>query len=56
MIILSMSSETPHCKSNEIQDIVTLLETAMMSTEREMRLQEEKGFVKSIEMRSGNNR
>jgi hypothetical protein len=30
-----VSSETPHCKGNESQDIVSLLETVLMSTERE---------------------
>jgi hypothetical protein len=44
---LSVSSETPHYKGNESQDIVTLLETVLMSTERETRLQEAKGFMKS---------
>jgi hypothetical protein len=34
-MVLSVSSETPHCKGNESQDIVTLLETVLMSTERE---------------------
>jgi hypothetical protein len=42
-----VSSETPHCKGNESQDIVSLLEIVLMSTERETRLQEEKGFMKS---------
>jgi hypothetical protein len=54
-MILSVSSETPHCKGNESQDIVALLETVLMSTERET-LQEEKGFMKSTEMRSGTDR
>jgi hypothetical protein len=48
-MILSVSSETPHCKGNESQDIVSLLETVLMSTGRETRLQEAKGFVKSTE-------
>jgi hypothetical protein len=55
-MILSVSSETSHCKGNESQDIVSLLETALMSTERDTRLQEEKGFVKSTEMIEGNDR
>jgi hypothetical protein len=54
-MILSVSFETPHCKGNESQDIVILLETVLMSTERETRLQEEKGFMKSTEMISGTN-
>jgi hypothetical protein len=32
MMILSVTSETPHCNGNEGQDIVTLLETKLMST------------------------
>jgi hypothetical protein len=48
MVVFPVSSETPHCKGNESQDIVTLLETMLMSTERETRLQEAKGFLKSI--------
>jgi hypothetical protein len=55
-MILSVSSETPHCKGNESQDIVSLLETLLMSTRRETRLQEEKGFMKSTEMISGTDR
>jgi hypothetical protein len=35
-MVLPVSSETPHCKGNESQDIVTLLETVLMSTKREM--------------------
>jgi hypothetical protein len=42
-----VSSETPHCKGNESQDTVVLLETVLMLTEREMRLQEAKSFLKS---------
>jgi hypothetical protein len=42
-----VSYETPHCKGNYIQDIVALLETVLMSTERETRLQESKDFMKS---------
>jgi hypothetical protein len=45
-MVLSVPSETPHCKGNESQDIVALLETMLMSTKRETRIQEEKGFVK----------
>jgi hypothetical protein len=56
MMVLSVSSETPHCKGNESQDIVALLETVLMSTERETRLQEAKGFMKSTEIRSGTDR
>jgi hypothetical protein len=56
MMVLSVPSETPHCKGNESQDIVSLLETVLMSTERETRLQEEKGFMKSMEIRSGTDR
>jgi hypothetical protein len=44
---LPVPSETSHCKSNESQYTVALLETVLMSTKRETRLQEEKGFVKS---------
>jgi hypothetical protein len=39
-------SDTFHWKGNESQDIVTLLETVLMSTKRETRLQEAKGFMK----------
>jgi hypothetical protein len=46
-MVLSVLSKTPHCKGNESQDIVSLLETMLMSTKRETRLQEEKGLVKS---------
>jgi hypothetical protein len=35
MMILSVSSETPHCEGNESQDIVSLLEIVLMLTERE---------------------
>jgi hypothetical protein len=35
-MVLPVPSETPHCKGNESQDIVTLLETMLMSTKREM--------------------
>jgi hypothetical protein len=51
-----MPSENPHCKGNESQDTATLLETVLTSKERETRLQEEKGFMKSTEMRSGTDR
>jgi hypothetical protein len=47
MMVLSMSSETPHYKGNESQDIVSLLETVLRSTERGIRLQEANGFMKS---------
>jgi hypothetical protein len=47
MMFLSVSFETPHCKGNESQYIVSLLETMLMSTERETPLQEENGFMKS---------
>jgi hypothetical protein len=43
-----MPSETPHCKGNESQDTIALLETVLMSTERETRLQEAKVFLNSI--------
>jgi hypothetical protein len=51
-MILSVPSETPHCKGNESQDTAALLETVLVSTEREMRLEEAKGFMKSTKMRS----
>jgi hypothetical protein len=35
MVVFPVSSETPHCKGNESQDTVSLLETVLMSTERE---------------------
>jgi hypothetical protein len=44
-MILSVSSETPHCGGNESQDTIVLLGTVLMSTEREMRLHEAKGFM-----------
>jgi hypothetical protein len=47
-MVLPLSSKTPHCKGNESQDNVALLETVLMSTKRETRRQEEKSFVKSI--------
>jgi hypothetical protein len=53
MMIFFVSSKTPHCKGNESQDIVALLEIVLMSTERETRLQEAKGFMKSKELRWG---
>jgi hypothetical protein len=34
-MVLSVSFETPHCKGNEIQDTIALMETMLMSTERE---------------------
>jgi hypothetical protein len=48
-MILYVLFETPHCKGNESQDITSLLEIVLMSTGREMQLQEEKCFIKSIE-------
>jgi hypothetical protein len=56
MMILYVSFKTPHCKGNESQDISALMETVLISTKRETQLQETKGFVKSIEMRSGTDR
>jgi hypothetical protein len=55
-MIISVSSKTPHCKGNESQYIVALLENVLMSIERETRLQEEKGFMKSTDMKSGTDR
>jgi hypothetical protein len=52
-MVLSVSSETPHCKGNESQDTVALLETVLMSTERETRLREVEGFMKSTWTKSG---
>jgi hypothetical protein len=46
-MVLSVSSENPYCEGNESQDIVSHLETVLMSTKRETRLQEAKGFMKS---------
>jgi hypothetical protein len=46
-MVLYVSSESPYCKGNESQDIVALLETVLMLTDREMRIQEAKGFMKS---------
>jgi hypothetical protein len=46
-------SESPHCKGNESQDMVALLEIVLMSTEREMRLREVEGFTKSTWIKSG---
>jgi hypothetical protein len=43
---LPVSSETSHWKGNKSQDIVALLETVLMLTKRETRIQA-KGFVKS---------
>jgi hypothetical protein len=56
MMILSVPSKAPHCEGNESQYFSTLLETVLMSIERETRLQEEKGFVKYMQMRSGTDR
>jgi hypothetical protein len=47
MVVISVSSKTPHGKGNEGQDNVALLETVLMLTERETGLQEAKGFMKS---------
>jgi hypothetical protein len=47
MMVLSVPSKTPHCKGNESQDTVALLETTLMSIEREMRLREAEGFMKA---------
>jgi hypothetical protein len=46
-MVLHVLFETHHCKGNENQDTVALLETVLISTERETRLQEENGFMKS---------
>jgi hypothetical protein len=46
-VVLPVSSKTSHWKGNESQDIVTLLETVLMSTKRGTRLQEAKGSMKS---------
>jgi hypothetical protein len=56
MMILSVSSETPHCEGNESQDIIALLENVLMSTERDTQIQESKGSVKSTKMISGTDR
>ena len=53
MVFFSMSSETPHCKGNASQDTVALLETMLMSTERETRLREVEGFTESTWKKSG---
>jgi hypothetical protein len=34
-MVLLVSSETPHCKGNESQDTIALLENVLMSTKRE---------------------
>jgi hypothetical protein len=47
-MVLSVPSKTPHGKGNESQDNVALMETMLMSTKREMQLQESKGFMKSM--------
>jgi hypothetical protein len=44
-MVLPVLSETFHCKGNESQDIVSLLETVLMSTKNGDTTQ--KGFVKS---------
>jgi hypothetical protein len=46
-MVLVVPYVTPHCEGNEIQDTVARLETMLMSTEREMGLQEAEGFMKS---------
>jgi hypothetical protein len=46
-------SETPHCKGNESLDMVSLLETVLMSIERETRLCEVEGFIESTWIKSG---
>jgi hypothetical protein len=51
-MVLSIPSEAPHCKGNESQDNVALLENVFILTERETQLQEAKGFMKSTEIRS----
>jgi hypothetical protein len=43
-MVLSFSSETPHCKGNESQYTIAFLETVLISTKREMELQEAKGL------------
>jgi hypothetical protein len=53
MMILSVPFENLHCKGNESEDTVSLLETVLVLTERDTRLQEAKGFVKSTEVISG---
>jgi hypothetical protein len=55
-MILSVSCKTPHCKGNESQDTASLMETVLMLIERETRIQEAKGFMKSTEMISGTDR
>jgi hypothetical protein len=54
-MVLSMLSETPNCKGNESQDTIALLEIVLMSTERETRLREVEGFMKSTWTKSGTN-
>jgi hypothetical protein len=46
-MVLPVLFETPYCKGNDIQDTITLMEIVLMSTKRDVRLQEAKGFVKS---------
>jgi len=41
-----MPSKTPHCKGNESQDTVSLMETVLMSTKRGTRFPKANGFVK----------
>jgi hypothetical protein len=52
-MVLSVPSKTPHFKGNESQDTIALLGIVLMSTERETRLHEAKGFMKSTGVRSG---
>jgi hypothetical protein len=49
-MILFVSYATLHCKGNESQYNVALLETVLMLTRRETRLQEVNGFMKSTKM------
>jgi hypothetical protein len=56
MMILFVPSETPLFKGNESQDTISLLETVLMSIDRETQLQETKGFMKSMEIISWTDR
>jgi hypothetical protein len=53
MVVFPVLSETPHYKGNESQDTITLLETMLMSIERETRLPEEGGFTESTRIKLG---
>jgi hypothetical protein len=53
MMVIVVSSETPHCKGNESQDIISLTEIVLMSIGRETRLQEAKGLHEIHMIRSG---